>query len=78
MEHPFINDLSKKSMEELQNTITDLMGKVNFAQRMGNQPMINQLNMIMESYRVEYGKRISELNKKQNIEGQIKISKDNK
>ena len=78
MEHPFINDLSKKSLEELQNTITDLMGKVNFAQRMGNQPMINQLHMIMESYRVEYGKRIAELNKKQNIEGQIKISKDNK
>lgn len=78
MEHPFINDLSKKSLEELQNTITDLMGKVNFAQRMGNQPMINQLYMIMESYRNEYSKRMAELNKKQNIEGQIKISKDNK
>lgn len=78
MEHPFINDLSKKSMDELQNTITDLMGKVNFAHRMGNQPMINQLHMIMESYRNEYSKRIAELNKKQDIEGQIKISKDNK
>ena len=51
MEHPFINNISDKSLEELQNTVSDLNGKLSFAYRTGNQPLMHQLQMAIESYR---------------------------
>jgi hypothetical protein len=51
MHHPFINDLSDKSIEDLQEAISELTQKITFAQRIHNQPMINQLDMIMNSYK---------------------------
>ena len=78
MQHPFINDLSEKSLEDLQTTISGLMTKLNFAYRMGNGPLIHQLNMALESYKTEYAKKMDELIKKQNIQSKIKIEKDSK
>lgn len=78
MQHPFINDLSSKTLEELQNTIQDLSKKLNFVYRSQNGPMIHQMLMILESYKVEYSKRIDEVYKKQNLGNKINISKDNK
>lgn len=78
MEHPFVNDLSDKSLEELQETLSNLIKKTNFAYRTGNQPLINQLNMIIESYKVAYNKKMDELMKKQNIHTQVNIQKENK
>lgn len=77
MQHPFINDLSDKSMEDLQNTIQDLTKKLNFVYRQQNGPMIAQMLMVLESYKNEYGKRIDEIYKKQNLNNKINISKNN-
>ena len=51
MEHPFINDLSGKSLEEIQETISDLTNKLTFAYRTQNGPLVNQLQMVIESYK---------------------------
>jgi hypothetical protein len=77
MQHPFINDLTDKSMEDLQNTIQDLTKKLNFVHRQQNGPMISQMMMVLESYKSEYSKRIDEIYKKQNLQNKINISKDN-
>jgi predicted Zn-dependent protease len=73
MEHPFITSLSDKTLEELQNTISDLYGKLNYAHRSGNSALITQINMVMDSYRAEYNKRMDEMIKKQNISTKINI-----
>jgi hypothetical protein len=73
MEHPFIHSLSDKSIEDLQSTISGLYGKLTYAHRTGNTALINQINMVIESYRNEYTKRTTELMKKQNIDTKINI-----
>lgn len=75
MTHPFISDLSKLSLEELQSKISDLMNKLNFAHRTGNAALINQLYMIIDSYKSEYGKKMDEMISKQNIKTKINIEK---
>lgn len=76
MQHPFINDLSGKSMEDLSNTISDLTKKLTFAHRMQNGQMIHQLQMVLESYRNEYNKQMDEMFKKQNIKTNVSVEKD--
>jgi hypothetical protein len=79
MEHPFINDLSDKNMEELQDAISSLNQKLTFAYRTGNQPLIHQLHMVLESYRNQHKKKMDELFAKQKLNTQINIqSNDNK
>lgn len=73
MQHPFIGDLSDKTMDELQTTISDLSKKLTFAYRMQNQNMANQVSMVIESYKTEYNNRMDDLFKKQNLQSQIKI-----
>lgn len=75
MQHPFINDLSDKSLEELQNVITGLNNKLTFAYRTQNGPLINQLLMALDSYRTEYNKKMDELIKKQKIAINIQTDK---
>lgn len=65
-------------MDELQNTIQDLTKKLNFVYRQQNGQMISQMRMALESYRVEYSKRIDEAYKKQNLQSKINVSKDSK
>ncbi len=76
MEHPFINNLDDKTLEELQDTIGDLLKKQTFAYRTGNGPLISQLTMAIASYRAAYTKKMDELIKKQNINAQISITKE--
>jgi hypothetical protein len=78
MEHPFLDrkKLSEKTLEEIQTSITDLMNKLNFAHRMGNRPLINQLTMVIESYRREAGEKLDKVMQKQNLQGQISIQKE--
>lgn len=75
MEHPFINDISDKTIEELQDIISDLHKKLTFSYRTGNQPLIHQLNMVIESYKNEYQRKINELVKKQSMD-QVRITKE--
>lgn len=76
MQHPFINDLSDKTLEELQNTISSLHSKINFAYRTGNTALIQQLLMAIDSYKTEYSKKMDDMIKKQNIQTKINIQKD--
>ena len=78
MEHPFINphELEEKSLEDLQNTISTLTGKLNYAYRYGHGPLISQLNMALESYRQAYSRKMDEIFKKQKIQPKISIQKD--
>jgi hypothetical protein len=76
MEHPFINNISDKSLEELQNTVSDLNGKLSFAYRTGNQPLMHQLQMAIESYRNQMNKKMDEIFAKQKIKTQINIQSD--
>lgn len=76
MHHPFITDLSDKNLEELQNTISDLTNKLNFAYKTQNTALIHQISMVIESYRDAYSKKMDELIKKQNINAQINIQKE--
>jgi hypothetical protein len=76
MEHPFILNLSDKTVEELQNTISDLTNKLTFAYRSGNQPLVNQLNMAIASYKKEYSKKMDDLVKKKDLGDKINIQKE--
>lgn len=78
MEHPFINDLSSKSLEELQTSISTLSTKLNFAYRSNNGNMIRQIQMALESYKNAYQKKMDDLIKKQNIQTQVVIDKKSK
>lgn len=76
MEHPFISGLKEKSLEELQTTMSELMGKLNFAYRTGNQALISQLTMAVESYRNAYNQKIGEMIDKQKINSKINVQHD--
>jgi hypothetical protein len=78
MEHPFLDrkQLSEKTLEEIQTDITGLMNKLNFAYKMGNRPLINQLTMVIESYRREAGEKLDVVMKKQNLQSQVYIQKE--
>lgn len=76
MEHPFINNISDKSLEDLQKTVSDLTSKLNFAYKTGNGPLINQINMALESYKNAYSKKMDELMSKQKFNTQINIQKE--
>lgn len=73
MEHPFISSLEDKTLEDLQTTISELSNKLTFAYRTGNQPLIHQLQMVIESYRNEYKRKMDAVFEKQNIKKQINI-----
>lgn len=75
MEHPFINDLSGKSLEELQEAISSLNNKLTFAYRTGNRPLINQLQMALESYRNQQRKKMDEIFAKQKLNTTINVEK---
>lgn len=75
MQHPFIHDLSGKTSEEILQVISDLQSKLNFAHRTQNRPLINQIQMAIESYTAENNKRLDDMYKKQNIQNQVNISK---
>lgn len=80
MEHPFIDpaDLTTKSLEDLQTTMASLSNKLNYAYRTGNGPLLNQLNMALDSYRQAFDRKMDDVFKKQNIHPRISIEKDSK
>lgn len=80
MEHPFINhtELTKKTLEQLQEGITSLNTKLTFAQRTGNRALIGQLMMVLESYRKEHAKKMDEIFAKNKLNTQINVQSDKK
>jgi len=75
MEHPFVNNLQDKTIEELQNTISEITNKLTFAYRTGNGPLIHQLTMVLESYKNQYSKKMDEMFSKQKLNTKININK---
>jgi hypothetical protein len=75
MEHPFINDLSDKNMDEIQNKISELNTKLGFAYRTENRALIHQITMALESYRSAYNKQMDEMMKKQQLKSTINVQK---
>lgn len=78
MEHPFLpsQSLRDKSLEELQSTINNLTSKLTFAYRTRNSALIGQIQMVMESYKNEYNRKMDEMISKQNIQNRINIKKE--
>ena len=74
MEHPFISDLSKLSMDDLQEKISELNKRLAFVARMNNTSMYGQLLMVIDSYNNEYNKRMNEMYKKYNLNNTIQIT----
>lgn len=78
MEHPFLSstDLKDKSIEEIQDAMSNLMNKLTFAYRTQNGPLIHQLQMVLESHRTQYFKKMDEVFAKQKLNTQINIQSD--
>lgn len=55
--HPLTPDLSGVNDADLQAKHSELMTKMNTAYRMGNADLINQIQMIMDDYSQEIGRR---------------------
>lgn len=77
MEHPFINNLSDKTLEELQTTISSLTSKLTYAYRTSNGPLVTQLQMAITSHRNAYDKKMDDIIAKQNVKSSINIEKKN-
>lgn len=77
MEHPFLSsvDITNLTLEQLQDKLSDLNNKLTFAYRTNNGPMIHQLQMVLESYRNAYNRKMDELISKQKINTKIDITK---
>jgi hypothetical protein len=80
MEHLFLTSdvLKDKTLEELQEGITQIMNRLSFAHRIQHGPMIHQLHMILESYRAQYNKKMDEVLAKQKLNKHIHVEKRNK
>ena len=78
MEHPFLSsaDLADKSIEEIQDAMSNLMNKLTFAYRTQNGPLIHQLQMVLESHRTQYNKKMDDIFAKQKLNNQINIQSD--
>ena len=53
MEHPALDVTQIKrdmTLEEIQEKVTDIQKRLNYAYRTGNQPLINQLTMVFNVY----------------------------
>jgi hypothetical protein len=78
MQHPFISDLANETTEQLSEKISTLNNRLSWAFRMGKHDMVRQMQMVLESYRTEYQKRMEEQwNKKtggQSLDKKIDIS----
>jgi hypothetical protein len=61
MEHPFVGNLSDKSMDELTEVISKLNKNLAFASRSGRYEMASQIQMVLESYRGELDRQHKKL-----------------
>lgn len=61
MEHPFLHDLDKLSLEEISKKLGELYKKLSIAQRSGNGYLCGQIMMAIESYRAQHQVKLGEL-----------------
>lgn len=53
MGHPLTPDLTKLSIEELNEKYNDLAKRITMAYRWGNQDLVSQVGMLMQDYQEE-------------------------
>jgi hypothetical protein len=79
MGHPLISGetVASKTDDEIQVIISDLAKKLSFASRMSNQPMANQIYMMLTVYREEQQRRSAqqwaEQDAEQDLDGKIDV-----
>lgn len=73
--HPLTQSLADMSDNDLADKIFDLERRLNISYRMGNNNLIQQINMVLEDYRAEFQKR-SDKQMKDLLEKNGKIFKD--
>jgi hypothetical protein len=61
MGHPLTPDLTKLTIEDLTNKISDLQRRLTYAYRIGQGDMVGQLQLLMQDYNAE----LQERNRKQ-------------
>ena len=61
MTHPMIGDISDKSTDELIEILSKLNKSLSFASRTSNYGMFNQIQMAINTYRIEMSKREAEM-----------------
>jgi hypothetical protein len=61
MEHPFLHDVHKLSLEEIGKKLSELYKKLAIAQRTGNGYLCGQIMMAIESYRSQHQVKLDEL-----------------
>ena len=61
MEHPFLHDLDKLTLDELGKKLGELYRKLSIAQRSGNGYLCGQIQMAIESYRAQHQVKLTEL-----------------
>ncbi len=63
MEHPSLNttDLSELTIDELQEKISELTHKLNYAYQANNQSLINQVGMALESYNAALAMKLNDM-----------------
>jgi hypothetical protein len=66
MEHPLITDIDNLTIDELQGKISELSKKLNFAQRIGNAQLANQIRMAIETFRNKYQQKMQVIHDNQN------------
>jgi hypothetical protein len=73
--HPFVGDISNKTLEELGETISKLNKQLNYMYQINKVDMVRQIQMVLESYRREYQKKQQEIwdKKSQNLDKKIDI-----
>jgi hypothetical protein len=74
MHHPLIGKLDTLTLDQLQGKISELNNKMAFAYRTGNNQLIGQLQMALDSYNDEYRARIQKQNDDKDFSDKIDIS----
>lgn len=60
MEHPLIGKIDHLSVDELQQRISDLNKKLQFAMRSGNGQLVSQLHMALDTFNSKYQQKLRE------------------
>lgn len=60
MEHPLIGTIDHLSVDELQQRISDLNKKLQFAMRSGNAQLVGQLRMALDTFNSKYQQKLQE------------------
>ena len=77
MEHPFLDpqEIKKLKLEEIQNKITELTKKLTIAYQTGNEYLVHQVQMALETYNNAQIAKLQEMMPKEDPgKGKIDIS----